>query len=315
MRKIQLLVALLFMLVSSYAQQEAQYTQFMYNKLTLNPAYAGSAGQPCISCLHRSQWIGFEGAPSSQVVNFHMPAFSKKVGFGASLSHDKIGPTHSYSTALMYAYRIKLKKGILNIGLRTSLRFYQVNWTDLEATHGGDTDIPTTNTSRLLPNFGTGIYYENEKFYAGISTPNILNNDLSHDYLISNSDLGRSRRHLYLMSAYLFKVSGNVKFKPAVLVKYVHNSPVDADLNASFIFMDKLWTGLSYRFGGDAYNGIGESVDLLIQYQISPSIRAGAAYDFTLSKIRNHSSGTVELQLEYCIQPKKEKPVSNPRFF
>jgi len=315
MKKIPLMVGLLFMMLGAYAQQEAQYTQFMYNKLTLNPAYAGSAGQPCISCLHRTQWIGFEGAPSSQVVNFHMPAFADKVGIGASLSHDKIGPTHNYTAALMYAYRIKMKKGTLNIGVRGSLRSYQVNWSDLEATHGGDSDIPTNNTSRLLPNFGVGVYYDRENFYVGLSTPNILNNDLSYDYLTNNTDFGRVRRHFYLMSGFIFNVSESVKFKPAVLVKYVQNSPIDADLNASFIFMNKLWTGLSYRFGGDANRGVGESVDLLVQYQISPSIRAGAAYDFTLSKIKNHSAGSVELQLEYCIQSKKDKKLTNPRFF
>lgn len=318
MKKISIWVFLLFVVVKGYAQQEAQYTQFMYNKLALNPAYAGSAEMPCISCIHRSQWLGFEGAPTSQVLNFQMPAFRKKVGLGASIAHDKIGPTNSYTASLMYAYRLKMEMGTLSIGMRGTLRSYQVKWSELDATHSGDTDIPIGTTSRIFPNFGAGVYFDAERFYVGLSMPNMLNNDLSYSTSISsNTDFGVARQHIYLMAGYLFDVGDNVKFKPAALLKYVSNAPLDLDLNATFIFMEKIWGGLSYRLGGDSVRGIGESIDLLLQYQINNEIRAGIAYDFTLSKIREASSGTVELQLHYCInkRQKENQRLTNPRFF
>jgi len=247
-----------------------------------------------------------------------MPAFAERVGLGVSLAHDKIGPTNSYMASLMYAYRLKMGKGNLSIGVRGTMRSYQVKWAGLEATHGGDGQIPVETTNRVFPNFGVGAYYDTKKFYIGLSAPHILNNDLSYS-TNNNSDFGRTERHFYLMTGYLFKVSDNVNFKPAALLKYVPNSPVDLDLNATFIFVERLWAGLSYRLGGDSTQGFGESIDLLVQYQITPAFRAGAAYDFTLSKIKNASSGSIEIQLDYCIRSKKkemeDQRLTNPRFF
>jgi len=313
MKKLLILIVSVFCFFGSYAQQEAQYTQFMYNKLTLNPAYAGSAGAPCISCIYRSQWIGFDGAPVSQVLNFHSPFFSKRVGFGISLSHDNIGPTDSYNLGMMYAYRMKLNKGTLSIGLRGSIHSYSVDYASLTTIEGGDDDIPERNTLTVMPNFGTGVYYENKKLYAGISIPNLLENDLSSATVdeLRNSD---SHRHFYFMAGYVLELGSKTKFKPAALMKVVKNTPVDLDINGTFIFMDKFWIGASYRMGGDSFNSIGESIDLLAQYQIAPSIRVGAAYDFTLSKLRNYSDGSIEVQLQYCIHPKHNK-LTNPRFF
>ncbi len=314
MRKLIILITLLFVFVGGYAQQEAQYTQFMYNKLSLNPAYAGSSGVPCFSCIHRSQWVGFEGAPSSQVINFHMPAFRNRVGLGASIAHDKIGPVNSFTASLMYAYRMKIDRGNLAVGLRGTLRNYRINWSETQSTHSEDEQIPTGNTSRILPNFGFGVYYDTEKFYVGISSPSLLKGDLSYTYLNNGSAFGTEKMHLYLMTGFVFDVNSNVKFKPAALVKYAANSPLDLDLNATFIFIEKLWFGLSYRLGGDSNRGIGESIDLLAQYQVSKNLRIGVAYDFTLSKLKDHNSGTFEIQMEYCINP-KDRRLTNPRFF
>jgi len=314
MKKLLIMASLLYVAFGGYAQQEAQFTQFMYNKLTLNPAYAGSAERPCISCIHRSQWMGLEGAPSSQALNFHLPMFKKRVGLGASILHDKIGPTNSYSFSLMYAYRMQIGKGNLSVGLKGTLRSYQIAWEGLRTTHEGDGRIPMENVSRVFPNFGVGVYYENNKFFAGLSVPNLLNNDLSYAHFSNNTDFGKEFRHSYLMAGYLFEISKKLKFKPAVLAKYVANSPFDLDLNATFIFMDKIWLGTSYRLGGNANSGIGESIDFLMQYQLTKAIRAGISYDFTLSDIKDYTSGTVEIQLEYCIQPKDER-WTNPRFF
>ena len=212
---------------------------------------------------------------------------------------------------------MKMNKGTFSIGLRGSLRAYQVHWSELSATHSGDTELPSGTTNKVIPNFGTGLYFDSKRFYIGVSLPHILNRDLSYSEIARNTDFGKERRHFYLMSGYLLNLNSQVKFKPAILLKYVKNTPFDMDLNTTFIFMDKWWTGLSYRLGGDSVQGIGESIDLLVQYQITSEFRVGAAYDFTLSKLRNHSSGSYEVQLDYCIQTKKRKDqrLTNPRFF
>lgn len=314
MRKFPILILLMFVFIGGYAQQEAQYTQFMYNKLALNPAYAGSSEVPCFSCIHRSQWVGFEGAPTSQVLNFHIPFFKNRVGIGASISHDKIGPTNSWDAKLMYAYRIPVGSGNLGIGLQGSLKGYQVRFDETSATHSGDDGIPTASTTRILPNFGAGLYYNTPKFYMGLSMPTILKGDLSYDEYSSDADFGVEQTHIYLMAGYLFEISDVVKFKPAFLAKSTANAPFDLDVNGTFIFLDKFWTGLSYRLGGNLGNSFGESIDLTFQYQISKSIRAGLAYDFSLTKIRAYNSGTFEIFLEYCMKYNDNR-LTNPRFF
>lgn len=317
MKKVSLWLFVLFVVVKGYGQQEAQYTQFMYNKLSLNPAYAGSLEAPCISCIHRSQWIGLDGAPSSQVLNFHLPTLGEKVGVGASLSRDKIGPTSSVTFSGMYAYRLKMDKGNFSFGLRGTLRSHRVDWNTLIPTQSGDSAIPTESGSTILPNFGFGAYFTSEKFYAGVSIPNMVSNDLKYTSEVDqNSDIGKERRHIYFMSGYLFEIANKVKLKPALLLKYVSNAPYDLDLNTTVIFMDKLWAGISYRLGGDSTGGSGESVSLLVQYQLTPEFRAGLAYDYTLSKLRSFDSGTAEIEVQYCFGRKNDsKKSTNPRFF
>ena len=297
------------------AQQEAQYTQFMFNKLALNPGYAGNSELACISILHRSQWVGLEGAPESQVINFHTPLKNNRIGLGMSILHDKIGPTSSWSYQLKYSYRIPIANGKLGVGLQGSVRRFRVDWNDTHAIQTGDGLLSENPASKVLPNFGLGLYYQSSSYYLGISVPNMLKGDLSFyegsDY---SDNFSKETPHYYLMGGLILNAGRNMKFKPALLVKFTENSPVKIDINAMIIFYDKLWLGATYRMGGNIDNGIGESVDAILQYQITSGLRAGIAYDYTLSKMRSYNTGTYEIMLDYCIN-KKDQMMTNPRFF
>lgn len=298
------------------AQQDAQYTQFMFNKVVYNPGYAGSAEMPSLTAIHRSQWTGLEGAPTSQAFTFHTPIQDKRVGLGLSINHDEIGPTNSLFIALSYAYRIPLKNGTLGIGLQGAIRHYRVDWDQIKATHEGDALISDTENSTLLPNAGVGIYYESPSFYIGISSPHILQGDISLLNTIQTAtDIQAvEEAHSYLMAGFIIPISKNVKFKPAALVKYVANAPFDMDINGSFVFMDKFWLGATYRLGGSTVIGGGESIDLVAQYQIGNAFRIGMAYDITLSELKDYNNGSYELMLQYYIQKDRTR-FTNPRFF
>ena len=314
MKSIFTILALLLTIWLS-AQQDAQYTQFMFNKLAFNPAYAGSHKVPCFSGIYRTQWVNLEGAPVSQNISFHTPFFHKRVGFGVNISHDKIGPTNTWNYSMMYAYRTEIGGGDLSFGVQGQIRDYRVDWRDVTAINSGDALFGTGEDSKLIPNFGFGIYYNHEYFYAGVSMPRLLDNDLTFQYdgNIQNTDFSREARHFFGMAGLILPVSDAVKLKPAMLVKYASNAPLDVDLHAGVIFYDKVNVGATYRVGGFQGNA-GESIDFVLQMVFTDRIKAGIAYDYTLSDIRTFQSGSYELMVEYCLIS-KQRGSTNPRFF
>jgi len=317
MRKLitTLLCTSFFVTLSLYGQQEAQYTQFMFNKLALNAAYAGSAENASFSVLHRSQWVGLEGAPRSQALNFHTPLEGNRVGVGMTILNDKIGPTRSWSYQLKYSYRIPIANGHLGVGMQGSVRRFRVDWNLTNAIQSGDGLLLVDPASKVFPNFGAGLYYQNQNFYLGASVPNILRNDLTfYEGEFQGSEYSREDRHYYFMGGLILNEENNVKFKPSVLVKYVKNAPVSIDINATAIFFENFWIGTSYRMGGDKNESIGESIDAIVQYQLNRSLRAGLSFDFSLSKMRGTNAGTYEIVVEYCIV-KNDHELMNPRYF
>jgi len=179
MKKTYLLTILLFLVLQLDAQQYVQYTQFMFNKIALNPAYAGSKGAPTFSALYRTQWVELDGAPVSQSFSFHTPILGDKIGIGLSVHHDELGPTNSWFYNLQYAYRIPVGKGHLSLGLQALLRSYRVDWSDLSSINSSDPLFGNTGDVKFLPNIGLGAYYHTEQFYVGASLPRLLRGDLT----------------------------------------------------------------------------------------------------------------------------------------
>jgi len=298
------------------AQQDVQYTQFMHNKTAINPGYAGSTGVPCMNALYRNQWMGFDGAPVSQSLTFQMPMFKERVGIGMALVHDRLGPSESFKANMMYAYHVDLGSAKLGMGIQASIQNYRIRWEETEATHGGDLIIPeNASSSKFVPNFGAGLYLHSEKYYVGLSIPHLLTSELSFvEKQFRVEGINRAEVHAFLMAGMIFKVNNFMRIKPAGLLKYVKNSPLDFDLHTSLILYDQFWIGATYRAGGDLLSNAGESIDAILQLQINDAIRIGFAYDFTLTEIRDYTSGSFELLMDYCFHY-KGKRMTNPRFF
>ncbi len=323
MRKILLFsISMLFGLMV-LAQQDAQYTQFMYNKLAYNPAYAGSLGATTATGIVRSQWLGLEGAPKSQVFNIDAPLYDNRVGIGLNIARTTIGIATNYNADVAYAYRVPLGKGNIGVGLQGSIRSFNANYNDerLIATEGTpfDASIPIGQQNKLTPNFGAGVYYKEDKLYVGFSAPRLLENNI--DFSEDPTVISNSIRHFYLMGGYLFDINATTQLQPQALIKYAENVPLDIDLNVSAIFMNKYMVGATYRIGGSTRGLPAESIDILFSTQVNEHFLFGLSYDITVSELRDYSSGSIEAMVRYSFGPKKtdeqevEGDYLNPRFF
>ncbi len=316
-RKLLLIIVLAGLWQSALlAQQEEQYTQFMNYRLGLNPAYAGSEGGTNIGTLVRSQWLGIDGAPQTQLVTFDMSLASNKIGVGGNILRHSFGITEMYTLEGAYSYRLEVARGYLRLGLSASVRRINVNYANVVSTQpvGIDEAIPVGSQSKFVPNFGAGLYYYNPKFYVGLSIPRFLQNNI--DLSDAQGTISREVLHLYLMGGTTIPISDGVKLQPNVLLKYVENAPFDADFNMMVQFMEKFYAGASYRVGGSRETGFGEAVSLILGADITENLYFGLAYDATLSELRNYNNGSVEGTLFYYFsgKSKEEEPdVEAPR--
>lgn len=303
-------------LLNGLAQQEEHYTQFMYYKLGYNPAYAGSNDGACITALARSQWVGIEGAPQTQLASFHMPLLNKRIGIGGTVTRQTIGISEKYTVEAIYAYRIRWGRGTLAMGLQGSVRLLRTDFSMAESIQPKDLDqaIPVGIQSKFVPNFGAGVYYKSNSYFLGFSVPRILPSNI--DLADSETIISKETLHMYLMGGVTFELSDGLDLQPQVLLKYVEGAPFDGDINASLIFDDRFTTGLSYRLGGSRESGLGESISLLLAIQLTDDILFGASYDATLSELRKYNSGTFEAVFNYCIGGRSEgDEFISPRFF
>ena len=296
------------------AQQESQYTQFMYNKLFFNPAYAGVRDVPTITAIYRRQWIGFDGAPASQLLNFNSPFLGKRVGLGISLSNHKIGIQQSRYINLAYSYNLQINETqAIRFGIQGSFRHLSMDFSDPDiiVRHSIDQSIVDgVKTGNAYGNFGFGLYYEYKNLHVGLSVPYFFRNEITLNNDVTLPLIAKLSRHYYLMTGLNVKTEGAFLIQPALLVKYVKNAPLDADFNIRVTY-DHLFTfGLTYRTGGD---GGGDSIDLLTLYQFN-QLAVGLSYDFNLSTISKQSSGSFELVLRYDLA-KSDAFLTNPRFF
>lgn len=304
MKKLIQLSTVLLLFVSSisvYAQQQAMYTQYMFNGLAINPAYAGSHEVISLTGLTRFQWVGIEGAPRTQTFSIHSPIPGKKAAIGALFSRDEIGVSNQNSIYLSAAYRIKMNGGTLSMGVQGGIRTSDITFTDL----GINDPNLLTNISGLVPNVGTGIYYYSQKFYAGFSIPTILKSSLE-GAISSGAITATDIPHFFATGGMVFDLSPTVKLKPSTLIKYVSGAPMEIDINANFILDDRLWLGVSYRSL--------DAISFLLDFQASPQFKFGYAYDYSLTDINQITSGSHEIMINYRLVFQKSKVIT-PRYF
>ncbi len=300
------------------AQQEAQQTQFFYYKLGYNPAYAGSVQAPHITALYRKQWIGLKGAPEFQALSFNMPLLNQRIGVGGNISRYTIGITELYTAEAVYSYRLPLGHGMLGLGISGSVRSISQDFTQVQGTQPSsiDASIPDGYQQKYLLNFGAGLYYTTEHFYLGLSTPRFLKNNIDFADLSQDAVISREVAHVYFMMGILFDIADYTQFQPQVLIKYVENAPIDADLNFMLIFDERFVTGLTYRLGGSSITAVGESIDLILGMQVNEFLYFGMSYDLTFSDLRDYSSGSGEAVLRFNFgESRHSDHIEDPRFF
>jgi len=305
LRTITFFGSLLFLLnLTSNAQQRPMFTQYMFNGLVLNPAYAGSHESISATALSRIQWVGIDGAPVTHTFSIHSPIPDRNIAIGAVFSNDQIGVTNRNTLNLSYAYRIEMRNTILSMGLQGGLTSSKVNYDEIGA---NDPNLQY-NGSALLPNFGLGLYLYGKRYYAGISVPTALKNSWAGEGDANNSDGFSSVEvpHFFGTFGFLVDLSPLVKLKPSILVKSVDGAPIEFDFNANLILDDKLWIGVSYRSF--------DALSLLLDIQLSAQFKLGYAYDYTLSELSQATTGSHEIMLNYRFVFSKSKIVT-PRYF
>lgn len=292
------------------AQQDPQYTQYMYNPLVINPAYAGNRGVTSILLLHRSQWVGLDGAPRTQNLSVHSPIGSGKVGLGFSVVNDALGPAREtyFNTDFSYTIETGLE-GKLSFGLKGSLNLLDVDFARTNPFNVGDPYLINID-NKLSPNVGVGIFYHGSKFYGGLSAPQLLqtNHFDRSGTQSAESFVAEERIHYYGLAGYVFDLNSNIKFKPSTLVKMVAGAPLAVDVNANFLFYEKLTLGASYRWSA-ALSG-------LVGFQVNDGLLLGFAYDRETTELgrATYNDGTYEVFLRFELFKEYDRMLT-PRFF
>lgn len=317
-RILKIALPALFLASNASAQQESMFTQFVYNTQVINPAYVGYREALSITAHHRSQWVGFKGAPSTQTISIYSPLKKQELAVGAVLQHDKIGPSRETSLQGDFAYRLRLtNKASLSFGAKVSAGLYQVNLAGVEISSDYynllNRPIPTDelylyNTSGLvLPNIGFGAYYYKKLYFLGISAPKMLRHKLnkrnSTVYELLN---GRTEPTLYLQGGYLFEIDKDFKFQPTGIIKITPNAPVSVGMFANAYFGKNIRTGVFYH--------IGETAGAIFQYQINDQIRLGYSFDVAASRLISTNFGSHEVMFNYLFNYRRKRIVY-PRYF
>lgn len=308
MRKIRwvMLVAVLALSATARAQQQPMYSQYMFNMLNINPAYAGSRGVGTVTALYRNQWVGMEGAPKTASVGFDMPVQNKRIGLGFQLYDDQLGIERTTGFNASYAFRIQLaESGTLSLGLQAGLLNYQANFSKVRTFQLNDPTF-SQNLNGFLPAAAAGIYYNSDRFYIGLSTPALLKTKIRYDNTGDVASASGRDLHLYLASGFVVNLNQDLVLKPSLLVKAVSGAPIEYDLNANCWIQNTIALGLSYRTG-DAVVGMAE-------LQLNKQLRLGYAYDKTISSLNTYHTGTHELMLRYEFGSTSGK-VASPRYF
>jgi type IX secretion system PorP/SprF family membrane protein len=333
MKKIILLGLLLISLSNiGQAQQDPMFTKYMFNTLIFNPAYAGSKDHMSVTLLHRDQWVGLEeGRPTTQTLTVHTPIKGNRIGVGGSLLHDDIGPTKDIRLSGYYAYRMSFNEGKskLSLGVSASVNQFRADWNEINLYNTVDPVFVSSPEPQISPNAGAGIFYYSDKFYLGLSVPNIL--DTRYSGIAGDA---KQYRHYYLGGGLILpiNISRTLIFKPSFLIKNSNlfgefqdpatspignvGAPTEFDLDLSLLFYEALWLGISFRSAFEGFTGESswDSADIWMAYYLRNGFRIGLAYDYTLTDISKVSDLSFEVVVGYEFSY-KESAILTPRYF
>jgi len=301
MRK--LVLVFMFFSAVGFAQQDAQYTQYMYNTININPAYAGSRGALSIFGLYRTQWVGLDGAPETSSFSVNTPLSNSNLGLGVSLVNDKIGPTNENTISADLSYTVPTSETFkLSFGIKATGNLFSLDVNKLQPEHQGDPQFQDLN-SKFSPNVGAGVYYHSDKAYVGLSVPNFIETNRYDD---NETAIFKDKINYYLIAGYVFDLDPYIKFKPAVMTKMVEGSPLQVDLSANFMFNDKFVAGLAYRWSA--------ALSAMAGFQVTDGLFIGYSYDRETTRLNNYNSGSHEIFLRFEFFNNYSR-ITSPRFF
>jgi len=313
MNKRHLILAASIGIVSMYqpvmAQQEAMFTHYMFNTISINPAYAGSRDALTITGLNRLQWVGFNGAPVTQTITAHTPIYRDNMGIGLSVINDKIGPVNLTSVYLDLAYRLELKEGShLSFGLKSGINMMGVGLKDLAINDATDNAFLADVESKVLPNFGFGVYYNTDKFYVGLSSPRLLENDYSTNSSGSGLDLASEKKHYFLIAGYQYRLNDELEIRPTTFIKATNGAPIEMDVTARLIYDETIWLGLMGRTG--------DAAGLLLGTTVMGNLDIGYSFDWSFGlSTGKYNGGSHEIVLRYDFIYKDKEKIRSPRYF
>lgn len=305
MRKTLLYFMILFECLAAHAQQDAQYTQYMYNTININPAYAGSRGTLSLFGLYRTQWVGMDGAPETSSFSINTPINNSKLGVGLSLVNDKIGPTNENTFSADISYTVQTSADFkLSFGIKGTVNLFNLDINKLNAEDPGDPQFQDLDND-VSPNVGAGIYWHSNKAYIGFSIPNFIETNRYDDNDIA---IYKDKINYYLIAGYVFDLDRYqyIKFKPALLTKIVEGAPLQVDISANFMVYDKFMVGVAYRWSA--------ALSAMAGFQITDGLYLGYGYDWETTKLNNYNSGSHEIFLRYEFSINNGK-ITIPRFF
>ncbi len=306
--RIYILTIALLASIASQAQQDPQYSQYMFNMLSVNPGYAGNRNVLSVTALHRNQWMNIEGAPKTSTVTADMPVANNKLGIGVSFINDKIGRFDNNTFNVYLAYRLKVSsRGTLGMGLSGGVNVLQAQLSNLRANSQGTSETLFQDYNKTSPTLGVGFFYNTDRFYLGLSAPSLFNNYQST--YSADKSLLRKFQHYFVTAGYVLNLSPEVKAKPSVMAKSALGAPVALDLNLNFWLHDVLGIGASYR--------LENSVVGLIEIQAARQLRIGYALDYPINDLKNEN-GKTPLTHEFLLRlefGKQNKKVLSPRYF
>ena len=287
----------------SYAQQDAQFTQYMYNTININPAYAGSRGVLSIFALHRTQWVGLEGAPVTNTISINTPFNGTNLGLGVSLVNDKIGPTIENTFSADLSYTIHTSETFkLSFGIKATANLFDLDITKLDPVNISDPALQNIK-NKFSPNIGGGIYLHSNKAYIGLSAPNFIE---TNRYNVNEVVILKEKMHYYLIAGYVFDLSDSVKIKPALLTKIVEGAPLQVDITGNFMINEKFVAGIAYRWSA--------ALSAMVGFQVSNCFQIGYGYDKETTTLDHYNSGSHEIFLRYELFNNISK-MTTPRFF
>ncbi|MDX8340413.1 type IX secretion system membrane protein PorP/SprF [Draconibacterium sp. IB214405] len=299
-----LLVIALLAGFSAAAQQDQMFTQYMFNKLVLNPAYAGSREIFTVDLLNRYQWVGIDGAPRIITLSGHTLLKNSNVGLGAYLYRDEIGPTINQGAMGTYSYRIQTQQGWFSFGIQFGVKYFTFDWNAID-TEYPDAVFSPEDVQRLSPDMNLGVYYQTKRFYAGLSSKQLLENEYGSGKVDGKNTFTKLSRHYYAMLGMAIPIDEKIVFRPSALTKVVGNVRPQVDLNASFLFGDTFWVGLSFRTQ--------RTVAFLTEFRITEYLRLGYSFDLMMNDLQLHNKGTHEFRLGFDIATAKR--MKTPRYF